>query len=98
MGFLRVNQNKTEFFAFLSNIVDHLPLAESKEVYASDGSEVLCSPAGLYLACLAPCEADTHLLLHAVDAVQKVCMTVTICTVDTECSGNGCCFLAPDEL
>ena len=74
MDFLRVNENKTELFAFLSNIVAHLPLAESKEVYATDGSEVLCSPAGLYLARLAPClqeEADTHLLLHAAYAVQK---------------------------
>ncbi len=56
-------------------------------MYVTDGSEVLCSPAGLHLARLAPCsqeEADTRLLLHAADAVHKGCMKVTIRTVDTD--------------
>ena len=87
MDFLRVSENKTELFSLSSNIVAHLPLAEGKEVYVTDGSEVLCSPAGLHLARLAPCsqeEADTLLLLHAADAVHKGCMKVTIRTVDTD--------------
>ena len=59
---------QTELFAFLSREVVHLPLAESKELYATDGSGVLCSSVDSYLARLAPCsqeEADTRLLLHA---------------------------------
>ena len=72
--------------SLLSNIVAHLPSAEGKEVYVTVGCEVLCSPAGLHLACLAPCsqeKADTRLLLHAADAVHKgCCMKVTIHTVD----------------
>ena len=59
--FLRVDQNKTELFTFLSQKVVHLPLADGKELYASDGSGVLCSPAESNLARLAPClqeEAD----------------------------------------
>ena len=35
----------TELFAFLSLEVVRLPLAESNELYATDGSGVLCSPA-----------------------------------------------------
>ena len=75
--FLRVNQNKTELFTFLSQKVVHLPLADGKELYASNGSGVLCFPAESNLARLAPCsqeEADTHLLLHAADAAQKGCI------------------------
>lgn len=85
--FLRVDQNKTELFAFLSHEVVRLPLAEGKELYASDGSAVLCSPPESYLACLTPCsqeEADTRLFLHAADAVQKGRKKVTIRTVDTD--------------
>ena len=43
-----------------------------KELYATDGTGVLCSPAEPCLACLAPCsqeEAETRLLLHVADAV-----------------------------
>ena len=60
--FLRVDENKTELFAFLSREVVCLPLAEGKELYATDGSGVLCSSAESSLAHLAPCsheEADT---------------------------------------
>ena len=74
-------------FAFLSRRVVHLPLAEGKELYATDGSGVLCSPAESYVACLDPSsqeEADTRLLLHVADAVQNGCKKVTIRTVDTD--------------
>ena len=72
--FLRCNENKTELFAFLSHEDVHLPLAEGKELYATDGSGVLCSPAESYLACLAPClqeEADTRLLLLCKRGVRR---------------------------
>ena len=65
----------------------NLPVALGKELYATDGTGVLCSPADLCVARLAPCsqeEADTRLLLHVADAVQKGCKKVTIRTVDTD--------------
>lgn len=102
--FLRCDENKTELFSFLSCEAVHLPLAQGKELYATDGTGVLCSPTELCLACLAPCsheEADTRLLLHVADAVQKGCKKVTIRTVDTDvvvlavASFNK---IAPDEL
>ena len=71
----------------MSQKVVHLPLADGKEIYPSDGSGVLCSPAESNLARLAPCsqeEADAHLLLHAADAAQKGCTKITIRTVDTD--------------
>ncbi|KAJ8353480.1 hypothetical protein SKAU_G00210470 [Synaphobranchus kaupii] len=75
--FLRCDENKTELFSFLSREAVHLDsLAQGKELYATDGTGVLCSPAESCLACLAPCsqeEADTRLLLHVADAVQKSC-------------------------
>ncbi len=77
----------TELFAFLSLEVVPLPLAESNELYATDGSGVLCSHAESYCARLSPCsqeETDTRLLLDAADAVQKGCKKVAILTVDTD--------------
>ena len=77
----------TELFAFLSQEVVRLPLAEGNELYATDGSGVICSPAESYCASLSPCsqeEADTRLLLDAADAVQKGCKKVAILTVDTD--------------
>jgi len=102
--FLRDDENKTELFAFLSREAVHLPLTEGKELYATDGREVLCSPAESYLASVAPCsheEADTRLLLHVADAVQKGCKKVTIRTVDTDVvilAVASFSKIAPDEL
>ena len=77
----------TELFAFLSLEVVRRPFAESNELYATDGSGVLCSHAESYCARLSPCsqeETDTRLLLDAADAVQKGCKKVAILTVDTD--------------
>ena len=85
--FLRINENKTELFAFLSRVAVRHSVGEGKEIYATDGSRVLCSPVESCLAHLAPCsqeEADTRLLLHVADAVQKGCRKVTIRIVDTD--------------
>ncbi len=53
--FLRVDENKTELFAFLSHVAICLPVGEGKEIYATDGTRVLCSPADSCLSHLAPC-------------------------------------------
>lgn len=65
--FLHVDDNKTELFNFLSQEAIHLSLADGKDVYATHGREVLCSPEETDLIYLAPYsqeEADTHLFLH----------------------------------
>ncbi|XP_061580540.1 uncharacterized protein LOC133446517 [Cololabis saira] len=85
--FLRVDDNKTELFEFLSQQVMGLPVEEGKEVYTTHGKMVLCSPAHCDVTSLTPCtheEADTRLLLHVTDAVQKGLKKVTIRTVDTD--------------
>ena len=79
--------SSTELFAFLSLEVVRLPLAESNELYATDASGVLCSPAESYSARLSPCsqeEAGTRLLLDATDAVQNGFKKVAILTIDTD--------------
>ena len=85
--FLRVDQNKTEIFRGLSREAIRLPIADGKEMYATCGIEVLCSLAESDLTSLAPCshkEADTSMLLHVADAVQKWMRMVAIHTVDTD--------------
>ena len=75
--FLGIDENKTELFACLSPEAIRLPLAllvDGKELYAPDGSGVLCSPSESYCARLAPCsqeEADTRLRLPLAGGVQK---------------------------
>ena len=84
---LRVDQNKTELSGFLSREAIHIPIADGKDMYATCGTEVLCSPAESDLTSLAPCshkEVGTRLLLHVADAVQKGIRKVAIRTVDTD--------------
>ena len=73
-------------------------------MYATRGSEVFCFPVESDLTNLAPCshkEADTRLLLHVADGLQKGTRKVGIRTVDTdvvvlaEASFNN---INPDEL
>ena len=85
--FLRVDQNKTELFGFLSREAIRLPIADGNEMYATCGTEVLCFPAESELTSLAPCsheEVDTRMLLHVADAVQKGMRKVAIRTVDAD--------------
>ena len=77
----------TELFGFLSREAIRLPIADGNEMYAKCGTEVLCSPAESDLTSLAPCsheEADTRMLLHVADAVQKGTRKVAIRTVDAD--------------
>lgn len=102
--FLHADDNKTELFSFLSQESTRLPIADGKEVYAIHGREVLCSPEESDLTNLAPCsqeEADTYLLLHVADAVQKRNKKVTIRAVDTDVvvvAASSFSKINPDEL
>ena len=56
-------------------------------MYATDGHDVLCSMAQIYLTGLVPCsheEADTCLFLHVADAVKKGYRKLLVRTVDTD--------------
>ena len=85
--FLRVDENKSELFRFLSQHVTNLSTGEGKRIYATDGSDVLSSMVDADMTSLVPCsheEADTRLLLHVADAVQKGFRKVCVRTVDTD--------------
>ena len=87
-------------FSFLLHKAVHLSVAEDKILYATDGTGVLCSSTEADLGYLALCsheEADTRLLLHAADAVQKGCKKVTIRTVDTDVVVICCGFIQQDS-
>ena len=75
--FLRVDDNKTELFSFLSHQVTLLQI-EGKPVYVTDGHDVLCSMAQLDLRGLVPSsheEADTRLFLHVAEGLQDIAGT-----------------------
>ena len=85
--FLRLDENKTELFRFLSHQAIKIPVVDGKSVYATDGTNVLCSLAHNDLGNVVPCsqeEADTRIFLHASDAVSKGYRKVSVRTVDTD--------------
>ena len=93
-----------QLFGFLSHEATHLPVADGKEIYATCGTEVLCSPSQSDLTSLAPCsheKADTRLLRHVADAGQKGIRRVAIRTVDTDVVALAVASFSninPDEL
>ena len=80
--FLRVSENKTELFKLLSQEVINVEISE-KELVATVGTGV-CTNFSRETSGLAPCnheEADTGIIVHLVDAVNR---EVKIRTVDTD--------------
>ena len=85
--FLSLDDNKTELFRFLSQQAIKIPMEGGKSVYATDGTNVLCSLADADLSNVVPCsheEADTRLFLHASDGVRKGYKKLSLRTVDTD--------------
>jgi len=86
-SFLRVDENKTELFNFLSDILyDSFQLAD-KELVITKGDDVLTKPPLLDTSALSPCnheEADTRIMLHAAHAAHNGHKKILICTVDTD--------------
>jgi len=86
-NFLRVDQNKTELFSFLSNEIIKSVEDQSKELVVTLETEVLTAPPRMNLESLAPCsqeEADGRMFLHAADAAQRGNDRILIRTVDTD--------------
>ena len=86
-SFLRVDDNMTELFSFLSGALhDSFQLAE-KQLVITDGDTVLSKPPLPDVAGLAPCnheEADTRMMLHAAHAAHAGHSKIIIRTVDTD--------------
>ena len=84
-GFLRLADKKTERFDFLTHqVVENL--SGEKDVYTTCGQNVLCSRVRQDISSLAPCtheEADTRMLLHAVDSASKEYPRIILRIVDT---------------
>jgi hypothetical protein len=87
--FLHVDENKTELFHFLSQLVS-ATYFHGRLVLITDGSHVLssagCEAPGVDSS-IDPCsheEADTRMLLHAAHAARAGCSKVMIRTVDTD--------------
>ena len=85
--FLRVDENKTKLFVFLSEVAACRPQGYDKELYTTHVSDVLRSPTGLDVSNIALCsheKADSRLIFNSADAVLKGHRRVSIRTVDTD--------------
>lgn len=82
-----MNENKTELFAFLANHILSADFGSNKQVISTLGQQVLCNPPRDNTNSLAPCnheEADTRMMVHVADAVQRGLTKVLLRTVDTD--------------
>ncbi|ELU07992.1 hypothetical protein CAPTEDRAFT_216620 [Capitella teleta] len=83
--FLCNDENKSDLFHLLSHAVNSLAPVPGKEIYATLGADVLTTSENI--SAISPCtheEADTRVILHLHDAVQKGLKTAMIRTVDTD--------------
>ena len=84
LEFLRIDENKTELFSFLTSSISNL--ATNWHIITTHGTDILCSNRQ-DVSALAPCtheEADTRIFLHLEDSVQQGYSKVFIHTVDTD--------------
>lgn len=68
---MRVDENKTEIFSFPATKLISLNIPSGKEIYTTAGTEVLSASKRREMDIFMPCtqeEADTRLMLHALDA------------------------------
>lgn len=82
--FLRIDGNKAELFSFLATSV--VSIYSNKQVISTLHTDVLCNQPK-DVSRIAPCtheEADTRIILHLDDAVNKGHTKVSIRTVDTD--------------
>lgn len=83
-AFLRIDANKTELFSFLANRL--ATFSSDKQLITTHHTEVFCTQPRA-VSGLSPCsheEADTRILLHLEDAVNKGHTKISIRTVDTD--------------
>ena len=83
-NFLRLDDNKTEFFEFLAT---HIEMAEAANRIVATKGENLVSNMAINMEVLSPCthkEADTRLFIHAKDAASEGCKNVIIKSTDTD--------------
>ena len=84
--FLRSDDNKKELFSFLSKQVVTVAI-EDKQVIATNGTGIFCSPPVTEVRKLSSCsheEADTRMIVHFANAVEKGHKSVIIRTADTD--------------
>lgn len=85
-NFLRVDENKTELFSFLSNEIIKSVEDKSKELVVTLETEIRTAPPRMNLKSLAPCsqeEADGRMFLYAAEATQRGNDRILIRIVDT---------------
>ncbi|VDI11065.1 Hypothetical predicted protein [Mytilus galloprovincialis] len=87
-AFLRVDENKKELFAYISEqlVSRDIVFDEEKQIVSTTGSNVNCRKEK-DVSKIAPCtqeEADTRMMLHVNDAVADGHKCVMIRTVDTD--------------
>ena len=85
-NFLRVDSNKTELFAFLSNALLRSFVPENKQLVITSDKEVLSKPPLPDRSSITPCthEEVSRMLLHVAHAARNDHHKIMIQTVDTD--------------
>ena len=87
-NFLHNNDNKEELFCLFSQKSVNWHTENFKEVYSTDGCPVLTNSSANDTSALSPCnhheEADTRMMVHVGDAVNKGHSRILIRSVDSD--------------
>jgi len=84
--FLRVDDNKTELFHYLADVLTTLNIPD-KLIFVTYDDHVRCYSTTTDISSIDPCtheEADTRLILHCQHAAQTGSKNIAIRTVDTD--------------
>ncbi|KAG0724638.1 hypothetical protein GWK47_040164 [Chionoecetes opilio] len=82
--FLRDSTNKEELFQFLSDKVGSNDWPDGKEVFITSGTDVISRGSDHSMPRCDHEEADTRIVVHLKDALDKGCTTCLVRTVDTD--------------
>jgi len=83
-GFLRDEKNKEELFSFLSVKIMQFKFPDGKKVFVTDGPFVLTNDTTQSMPQCDHEEADTRVVIHLIDALEKGLSTCLVRTVDTD--------------
>ena len=82
--FLRDARNKKELYDFLTDIVKNMEIPENKEVFITSEDRVFCKGTEHEMPQCNHEEADTRIIIHVQDSLQRGSNTIMVCTVDTD--------------
>ena len=82
--FLLNSSNKSELFAYLTEVVRHHQWLDAKPVFITNDDRVVAKPTGQHIPTCTHKEADTRIVIHIFHALAEGVKTIQVRTVNTD--------------